>query len=323
VLLRRTFLKVAGAAVGGLYAPAVLRAQAKWPERPVKFIVPFAAGGATDLVARPWVDWLTKAFGQQFVIENRGGASGMIGAEAAAKSAPDGYTFFFTSNTTTVTLPLIRKLNYDAKSFVAVARMGDSMAGFVIHPSVGAKTFPEMVAYAKANPGKLAFGSSGAGTLPHLRYEMLRIKAGIDILHVPYRGGADTLNDLLAGTIQLMNEGSSLPHAKAGKIHLLNINHFERFAEFPDVPTLTELGLKDADVPAWFALYAPGGTPLPIVEQLHAKIYELSRTPEVRAQLQAVSCVPIVQTRDDLQKFWDADHGRTAELVKLANIKFE
>ncbi len=321
---RRQFMKLAaGAGAASLVAPSVLKAQAAWPDRPVRMIVPFAAGGATDLVARPWAEWLTKAFNQQFVIENRGGASGMIGAEAAAKSPPDGYTFFFSSNTATVTLPLIRKLSYDAKSFMAVGRMGDSMSGFVIHPSVGAKTFPEMVDYAKKNPGKLAFGSSGAGTLPHLRYEMLRIKAGLDILHVPYRGGADTLNDLLAGNIQLMNEGSSLPHAKAGKIYLLNINHTERFAEFPDVPTLTECGLKDADVPAWFALYAPGGTPKEIVERLHGKIYELSKTAEVRAKLQQVACVPIVQTLPDLQKYWEADHVRTAELVKLANIKFE
>jgi tripartite-type tricarboxylate transporter receptor subunit TctC len=214
---RRGFLKLAtGASASSVFAPSILRAQGKWPERPVRIILPFGAGGATDLVARPWADWLSKAFNQQFVIENRGGASGMIGAEAAAKAPPDGYTFFFTSNTTTVTLPLIRKLAYDANSFIPVARMGDSMSGFVIHPSVGVKTFPEMIAYAKKNPGKLAYGSSGAGTLPHLRYEMLVQKTGVDILHVPYRGGADTLNDLLAGNIHMMNEASSLAHVKAG-----------------------------------------------------------------------------------------------------------
>ncbi|MDX2158429.1 MAG: tripartite tricarboxylate transporter substrate binding protein [Hyphomicrobiaceae bacterium] len=321
---RRNFLKLAaGAGAAGVLAPSIVKAQGSWPERPVKMIVPFAAGGATDLVARPWAEWLTKAFNQQFVVENRGGASGMIGAEAAAKSPPDGYTFFFSSNTATVTLPLLRKLSYDADSFQVVARMGDSVSGFVIHPSVGVKTFQDMIAYAKKNPGKLAFGSSGAGTLPHLRYEMLKIRTGVDILHVPYRGGADTLNDLLAGNIQLMNEGSSLPHVKAGKIHLLNVNHFERFAEFPDVPTLTELGVKDADVPAWFSLYAPAGTPKEIIQKLNAKAIEIAKAPETKARLQTVACVPVAQTIPEMQQYWEQDKKRTAELVKQAKIKFE
>jgi tripartite-type tricarboxylate transporter receptor subunit TctC len=320
---RRDFLQLAaGATAFNIIGPATARAQA-WPERPVKMIVPFAAGGATDLVARPWADMLGKAFNQQFVIENRGGASGMIGAEAAAKSAPDGYTFFFSSNTATVTLPLLRKLSYDAKSFMPVARMGDSISGFVVHPSVGVKTFNEMIDYAKKNPGKLAFGSSGAGTLPHLRYEMLKLKTGIDVLHVPYRGGSDTLNDLLAGNIQLMNEASSMPHAKAGKIHLLNINHFERFVDFPDVPTLTELGVKDADVPAWFSLYAPGGTPKEINERINAKVNEIAKTPEMKERMRLVACAPIVQTIPEMQKFWDEDVVRMTDLVKQANIKFE
>jgi tripartite-type tricarboxylate transporter receptor subunit TctC len=320
---RREFLKTTAAGAAAIVAaPAVVRAQA-WPDKPVKMIVPFAAGGATDLVARPWTEALGKAFGQQFVIENRGGASGMIGAEAAAKSAPDGYTFFFSSNTATVTLPLLRKTPYDAKSFMPVARMGDSISGFVAHPSVGVKTFNEMIDYAKKNPGKLAFGSSGAGTLPHLRYEMLKLKTGVDILHVPYRGGADTLNDLLAGNIQLMNEASSMPHAKAGKIHLLNVNHFERFVDFPDVPTLTELGVKDADVPAWFALYAPGGTPKEINDRINAKANEIAATADMKERLRAVAAVPIVQTVADMQAFWDQDSVRMADLVKRADIKLE
>lgn len=321
---RRQFLKVVGAAgTAGMFAPSILRAQGAWPDRPVKIIVPFAAGGATDLVARPWAELLGKAFNQQFVIENRGGASGMIGAEAAARSAPDGYTFFFSSNTTTVTLPLIRKLSYDAASFIPVARMGDSMGGFAMNPSVPAKTFHEMIAYAKANPGKIACGTSGSGTLPHLRYEMLRYKTGIDILNVPYRGGAETLQDILAGTIQLMNEASSLPHCKAGKLILLNINHTERFAEFPDVPTLTELGVQDADVPAWFGLYAPGGTPAEIVDRMNKKVNEIAATSEMKLRLQTVSAVPVIQTPDEIRAYMAKDSKSLAELIKVANIKFE
>ncbi len=321
---RRKFLQLAaGAGAASIAAPSVLRAQAAWPERPIKFIVPFAAGGATDLLARPWADLLGKTFNQQVIIENRGGASGLIGAEAAFRSAPDGYTLFFTSNSTTVFQPQLRKINYDSKQFIPVARMGDSISGFIVHPKHGFRTIQDLVDFAKKNPGKLTFGSSGPGTTTHLRLEMLVYKTGIEILHVPYRGGSDSLQDLLAGTIDIMNEGSTLSHAKAGKLTLLNVNHYERFAEFPDVPTLTEAGIKDADVPVWFGLYAPPGTPKEIVEKLNAKINEISATPEMKAKLQAASAVPVVQNLADLQKHLDADYKSIGDLIKSANIKIE
>jgi len=320
---RREILKTALAAgLMSVVASATALAQA-WPDKPVKIIVPFAAGGATDLLARPWADALGKAFGQQFVIENRGGASGLIGAEAAFRSAPDGYTFLFSSNSTTVFQPLLRKVNYDSKQFTLVARMGDSISGFVVHPKHGFKTLQDLIDYAKKNPGKLTFGSSGPGTTTHLRYEMLVHKTGIDILHVPYRGGADSITDLLAGVIDIMNEGSTLPHAKAGKLTLLNVNHHERFAEFPDVPTLAEAGVKDADVPVWFALYAPPATPKDIVEKLNAKINEISKVPEMKAIMQKASAVPVVQNLADLQKHYEKDFESISALIKAANIKIE
>lgn len=320
---RRKFLSLTAGSMAAGLSPRAFGQAKGWPDKPVRLIVPFAAGGATDLVARPWAQKLGQAFGQQFVIENRGGASGIIGAEAAAKSPPDGYTFFFSSNTATVTLPLLRKTPYNAKSFEPVGRVGDVMCGFTIHPAAGPKTFQEMVDYAKKNPGKLAFGSSGQGTSPHLRLEMLKYKTGIDLLHVPYRGGADSLTDLLANNVQMMNEGSTLPHVKAGKLILLNMNHTERFAEFPDVPTLTELGVPDADAPVWFCIYAPAGTPKDIVEKLNAKIVEISKTEEMRAQLQSVAAVPVVQTTDEIKKHWEQDIKNIAALIKVANIKME
>ena len=322
---RREFLQLAGSSAmtaAGLSTGAAAQA-ATWPDKPVKMIVPFAAGGATDLLARPWADLLGKAFNQQFIIENRGGASGLIGAEAAFKSAPDGHTFLFSSNSTTVFQPLLRKTNYDSKQLVLVARMGDSISGFIVHPKHGFKTLQDLITFAKSNPGKLTFGSSGPGTTTHLRLEMLKFKTGIDLLHVPYRGGSDSLTDLLAGVIDIMNEGSTLPHAKAGKLTLLNINHFERFAEFPDVPTLTEAGVKDADVPVWFALYAPPGTPKEIVEKINAKVNEISKTPEMKAKMQTVSAVPVVQSLADLQKHFEADFTSIGALIKSANIKIE
>lgn len=319
---RRYFLQLAAAA-GASLALAAPALAADWPTRPVKIIVPFAAGGATDLVARPWAEWLGKAFNQQFVIENRGGASGLIGAEAAFRSAADGYTLYLSSNSTVVFQPLLRKMNFDPRQFEIVGRTGDSISGFIVHPKHGFKTLQDLINYAKGNPGKLTFGSSGPGTTTHLRYEMLKYKAGIDILHVPYRGGSDSLTDLLAGVVDIMNEGSTLPHAKAGKLTLLNVNHFERFAEFPDVPTLTEAGLKDADVPVWFALFAPPGTPRDIVEKLNAKMNEISALPETKARLQAVSTVPVVQSLPDLKKHWEKDYEDIGSLIKSANIKLE
>ncbi|MGE3915237.1 MAG: Bug family tripartite tricarboxylate transporter substrate binding protein [Hyphomicrobiaceae bacterium] len=324
-MFRRTFLALSATAAAAMacFSPSASMADSSWPQRPVKIIVPFAAGGATDLLARPWAEALAKAFGQQFVIENRGGASGLIGAEAAFRSAADGYTFLFSSNSTTVFQPLLRKLNYDPKQFVLVARMGDSISGFVVHPKHGFKTLQDMVAYAKKNPGKLTFGSSGAGTTTHMRLEALKFRTGIDVLHVPYRGGSDSLNDLLAGVVDMMNEGSTLPHAKAGKLTLLNVNHHERFAEFPDVPTLTEAGVKDADVPVWFALYAPPATPSDIVEKLNAKINEISKTPEMKATMQKSSAVPVIQGTADLKKHFEDDFKTIGDLIKQANIKIE
>ena len=321
---RRRFLSLAGSAGASLLAsPAILRAQGAWPDRPVRFIVSFAPGGATDLVARPWVEVLSKAFNQQFVIENRGGASGLIGGEAAFRAAPDGYTFLFTGNTTTVSMPSLRKMSFDPRQFVPVARVGDAVSGFVIHPKVGPKTFAEMIEYARKNPGQLNFGSSGPGTSPHLRLEMLKYKTGIDIHHIPYRGGADSLQDLLAGNIQLMNEASTLPHAKAGKIVLLNVNQPKRFPAFPDVPTLAELGITGADMPTWFALYAPPGTPAAIVAKLNARINEISAMPEWAEKMQLASAYPVVQTPEEMASFWNEDFVKTAEVIKLANIKLE
>lgn len=304
-------------------APAAAQAAANWPERPVKFIVSFAPGGATDLVARPWADALTKAFGQQFLVENRGGASGLIGNEAAFKSPPDGYTFLFSGNTATVGLPMLKKHSFDPMQFMIVGHMGNAISGFVVHPSTGFKTFKDLIDYAKKNPGKLNFGSSGPGTQPHLRLEMLKYKAQVDIAHIPYRGGADSLNDLLAGNIQIMNEASTLPHVKAGKLTMLTVNAPQRFAEVPDVPTLTESGISGGDMGSWFGLYAPPGTPKDILAKFNAKIVEIAKTPEWKAKMQLVATIPVVATIEDVQKIWDQDVKDTAEVIKAAGIKLE
>ena len=321
---RRTFFALAIAGLSAGLSTDVFAQAQNWPERAVKIILPYAPGGATDAIGRPWADKLSQAFGQQLVIENRGGAGGMIGAEAAAKSPPDGYTLFLTPNAPLSVVPTLRKTAYDpVKSFDPVGRVGDVVCGFVIHPSVGVKTLKEMIEYAKQNPGKLTFASSGNGTANHLRVEMLKLKTGIDILHVPYRGGADSLNDVLPGTVHMMNEPVSLPHAKAGKLILLNINGTERHPDFPDVPTLTELGIAGADVPIWFSIYAPAGTPKEIVAKLNAKMIEIAKTDDMKAKMRAVNAFVPLQSPEDMAKHLVEDIKANADLIKAANIKID
>ena len=322
---RRKFVKLSAGAIAGSFvaAPAIVGAQANWPDKPVRIIVPFAAGGGTDVLARPWAEKLSQAFRQQFVIDNRGGASGLIGTEAAAKSAPDGYTFLFTGATTTVAIPLMRKVNYDPESLIPVARMGDVVCGFVINAAVGPKTLPEVIDYAKKHPERLAFGSSGNGTTPHLRFEAFRYRTGLSILHVPYRGGADSLTDLLANNVHLMNEPITLPHVRAGKLHLFVANHAKRMPEWPDVPTMTEAGYPNSDVPIWFTLWAPAGTSKEIMQRLNAKVAEIAATEDMKAKIHAAGCEPVIQTPEEIMAFREQDRKNLAELIKVANVKLE
>jgi tripartite-type tricarboxylate transporter receptor subunit TctC len=323
---RREFLQLSGAAaMGGLgLMPRPAASAGEWPQHPVKIVVPYAPGGASDIIARPWADKLSQAFGQPFVIDNRGGAGGMIGTEAAAKAAPDGYTLLMTPNGPLTVLPSLRKVPYDwAKDLIPVARVGDLVCGFVIHPSVGVKTFQEMLDYAKKNPGKLNYGSAGLATGTHMRLEMLKYKAGIDITHVPYRGSADALNDLLPGNIQMMNEINPLPFVKQGKLILLNINYPKRSPDFPDTPTLTELGLKDADEPLWYSVLAPAGTPKEIISRLNAKIVEIAKTEDMKKRMREISVDVPIQTPEEVDAFRKKDFDSNATVIKVANIKLE
>ncbi len=321
---RRKFLGLAGATLVAGVPTLASSETANWPDRPVKLILPYAPGGASDLIGRPWADKLSHAFGQQFVIENRGGASGIIGTEAVARAQPDGYTFLLTPSAPLTVQPLLRKTPYDpAKSFTPVGRVGDLISGFAIHPAAGPKTFKEMVDYAKANPGKLAYGSAGLGTSSHLRIEMLRVVADIDVLHVPYRGSADALNDLLANTVQMMNEINPMPHVKAGKLILLDISYPERHPDFPGVPTLWEVGYGDAYVPSWYSVWAPAGTPRGIVEKLNAKMVEIAGTDDMRTRLYAMNVAVPLQSPEEMGRHFAEDAKRCAELIRRTNIKVE
>jgi tripartite-type tricarboxylate transporter receptor subunit TctC len=320
VPLRRLF----GLCLLTLCAAMPALAQGHWPTRPVKLILPYAPGGATDLIGRPWAERLQQAFGQPFVIDNRGGASGAIGTEAAARATPDGHTFLLTPGATLTVLPLLRKVGYDArKDFVPVADVGDLVCGFVIVPSLGINSIKELVEYAWKNPGKLAFGSAGLGTYSHMRIEMLKLKAGIDILHVPYRGSADALNDLLSGQVQLMNEINVLPHVKAGKLKLLDINYGARHPDFPDVPTLTEAGYPGADVSIQFTIQAPAAVSKDIVATLSRKILEIAGTPEMIARMREINVVVPLLTPEQVAAAQDQEIESNRKLIAEAKVTLD
>lgn len=313
---------VLGGLAATLAAPAI--AQAPWPNRPVKLIVPYAPGGATDTIARPWADKLSQAFGQPFVIENRGGASGMIGAEAAARSAPDGYTLLHCPVAVLCVVPQLRKLSWEPRrDLEPVGRLGDLHCGFVLVNSLGLNTLAEVVDYAKKNPGKLSYGSAGSGSSSHLRIEMLKLRTGTDILHVPYRGSADAINDLLAGTVQLMNEIIVLPHVKAGKLKLLCINHEQRNPEFPEVRTLTELGYPNSDVPIWAAIQVPRGTPKDIIQTLSTKMIEIAKSEDMIRRLREINVICPTMTPEEIAAFTEKDYASNGELIRSANVKME
>ncbi len=296
-----------------------------WPERTVRIVVPFAPGGATDQTARVWAEKLTQAFGQQFVVENRGGgASGSIGIESVTKAAKDGYTLLYTPNASIAIVPSLRKVGFDpVKDLDPVGRTGDMIGGFTIHPALGIKTFQEMVDYAKKNPGKLTFGSSGVGMVNHLRLEAIKNKFGIDILHVPYRGGADSLNDHLPGHVHMMNEPVTMAHAKAGKLVLLNVNGPKRHPEFPDVPSTTELGIADAEIPAWFSIWAPVGTPQDVREKMNIKMAEIAATDDMKARMLAVSVIVPVQAPEAMRQYLLDDIKTNIEVIKKNDIKVD
>ncbi len=309
------------AAVVAFSGPAVAQS---WPNRPVKLILPYAPGGATDVMARPWADKLTQAYGHPFVIDNRGGASGAIGTEAAARAAPDGYTFLFTPGATLTVLPQLRKLNYDpAKDLIPVARVGDLVCGFVIVPSLGINSIKELVDYAKKNPGKLAYGSAGLGTYSQMRIEMLKMRAGIDILHVPYRGSADAMNDLLAGNVQIMNEINVLPHVRAGKLKLININYGTRHPDFPDVPTLTEQGYPDTDLSIQYTIQAPAGTPKEIINAFNQKIVEIAKTPDMIARMRSINVIVPIETPEQTAASQAKAFQENGKLIVEAKISMD
>jgi len=313
----------AAAALAGTGSAVHAQSADNWPAKVVKVIVNFAPGGSTDNAMRPFADRLSRALGQQFIIDNRGGASGALGLEAAVRSPPDGYTFVATPSLTVTVLPNLRKLPIDLfKDLKPVSRFTDGTLLFAVHPSVPANTIPEFVDYAKKNPGKLSWGTAGIGSQGHMMCEAFKAAAGVDILHVPYKGGGESLSDFLAGVHQIHADANTFPHLAQGKGKLLAVLDRQRHPDYPNVPLLQEF-YPEIDFYAWFGLYAPAGTPDPIIAKMADAMGKIALEPDLIAQFRKLALRPNPSSPDQLGKTMRADYDQYAALIKKLNMKAE
>jgi tripartite-type tricarboxylate transporter receptor subunit TctC len=311
------------AAWAALAVPAAAQDAKDWPNKTVKIIVNFAPGGSSDNSMRPYAERLSKNLGQQFVLEHRGGASGAIGLEAMTKSAPDGYTFAITPMLSMAILPHLRKTPYDPlKDFVPVTMPTVGTVLFAVHPSVPGNSVQEVVAHAKANPGKLSWGTAGVGSMAHIIVEMVKKEAGVNILHVPYRGGGESLADFLAGVVQLHGDPNTFPHIASGKAKLLAVIDQKRHPDYPNVPVLKEI-FPAIDFVGWFGVFAPVGTPDAIVKKMAAEMAKVAKDPELEPLLRKVALAPTSGPPEVLAEHLKKDHGRFGKIIKELGIKAE
>ncbi|MFY9317148.1 MAG: tripartite tricarboxylate transporter substrate binding protein [Burkholderiales bacterium] len=298
-----------------------------YPAKPVRMIVGFPPGGGTDVVARVISQKLTEWWGQAVTVENRAGATGTIGADAVAKSAPDGYTLIMGHvNSHAIAPNLFAKLPYDPlKDFAAVAYVGYVPNVLAVHPSVNVKNVKELVALLKANAGKYNYASSGNGSTQHLAGEMFKQLTGTSIIHVPYKGSGDAIKDLLAGVVAMNFDTMPpvMPHIQAGKLRGLAISTPKRLAQLPDVPTFLEEGITGFDVANWYGVMAPGGTPRDIVARLNAEINKAMLVPEVRARLEGVGTQLKEQSAAEFEAYMKSEVAKYAKLIKDTGVKVE
>lgn len=323
---RRTLLTgLAACAASVLIAPAAVANEAGYPTRPIRLIVPFGAGGSTDIVARLLAEKMGPILGQTVVIENKGGAGGSIGASEIAKSAPDGYTIGMATVSTHGANPAIMsKLPYDAKKdFAPITNVMSVPSVFVVHPSVPAKTMKEFIALAKANPGKYTFASPGTGSLGHANIENFMNLAGIELLHIPYKGAGQALNDALGGQVNAMTDNlpSSLSNIQAGKLRPLAVLAFKRADVLPDVPTYTEMGFTQMGDGGWFGLVAPAGTPKAVINKLNAAAHKAMKDPGYLAKQKEISGEGMANKPEEFAQQINAAIARYTAVAQRANIQ--
>ncbi len=322
--VRRRFLGIAALLLGLLAWPLAGHAQ-NYPNRAVKIIVPFPAGGTADAMPRLIGDWLSRKWHQPVVIESRTGAGGNIGAEAAFKSEPDGYTLLSTPPPPLViNQNLYPKLGFDPAAFEPIIIMSRVPNALVVNPKITAKTVPEFIDYARANPGKLTSATQGNGTTSHLTSELFALMAKVKFQNVPYRGSAPALTDLVSGAVDIMfdNLGVSLQLVKTGKLKLIAVASAKRMASLPDVPAISEI-LPGFEAVAWYAVIAPPKTPKPIVDKINADINEALHDPSIRARFVEFSAEAVGGSPQDTAKYMHEEVDRWNQVIKAANVKLE
>jgi tripartite-type tricarboxylate transporter receptor subunit TctC len=319
---RRQFLGLAAIAIGLAAVSRMANAQA-YPARPVRIVVGFAAGGAPDIAARLVAQWLSERLGQQFVVENRPGAGGNIATETVLGAPADGYTLLLLNLSNAVNATLYQKLKYDFIRDVApVAGISHENYCMEVHPSFPAKTVAEFIAYAKANPGKLNMASAGNGTGPHMAGELFKIMAGVDMVHVPYRGSPPALTDLLAGQVQVMFSpmSSSIEFVRGGKLRALAVTTAARSEVLPDVPTVAEF-VPGYEATGWFGIGAPRNTPVEIVDRLNRVINAGLADPKLKARLADLGATVFVSSPTDFATYLAAETEKWGKVVRTANLK--
>jgi len=297
-----------------------------WPARPVRVVVPFPPGGGTDIVARAVTPKMAEILGQPFVIDNRAGAGGNIGAEMVAKSPADGYTLLVASASTAINTTLVPNLPWDfARDFAPVVLMVVNNHLLAAHPSVSANNVRELLALAKAKPGQVTYASYGPGSSAHLTAELFKLMAGVDLLHVPYKGAAPAVNDLLGGQVNIIfaDVAALLPHIKSGKLKALGIGSTQRFEGLPDVPTIAESGVPGFEAGGFLGLVAPAGTPPAVIHALNAAAQKGLAMPEVRERLLGLASPPIGGTPEQFGQHIRREIDKWARVIRTANIKPE
>jgi tripartite-type tricarboxylate transporter receptor subunit TctC len=299
----------------------IARAQA-YPTRPVRIIVPYAAGGPNSLFARLMGQWLAERLGQQFVVENRAVAGATIGTEAALKAAPDGYTLLLASSANTIGASLYDKLNYNfVRDIAPVAKIVDASGVMEVHPSVPAMSVPELIGYAKANPGKISMASAGNGTFQHVSGELFKMMAGVDMTHVPYRGAGPALIDMLGGQVQIMFDSlpSSIEHIRGGKLRPLAVTAAVRSEALPDLPTVGDF-LTGYEATGWWGIVAPKGTPIEIVAKLNREANAGLAAPRLKARFSEIGGMPVPMSAADFGKFIADETEKWRKVIAAAHV---
>jgi tripartite-type tricarboxylate transporter receptor subunit TctC len=313
-------------AIAALVGAACVAHAQEWPTKPVRWIVPYPPGGGTDVIARIMQSRMSEGLGQPIVIENRGGAGGAVGTEAAARAAPDGYTFLFTLSSHTIN-PLLYKLSYNVeRDFVSVSLIVSVPQLIAANPNAPVKSMQDLVAQAKAQPGQLAFASVGNGTPSHIAGELLMLKTGIHLVHVPYKGGGPAVIDTIGGQVPLLfvTAPAAMSHVRAGKLRPLAVTTLKRSPGAPEIPTVAEaLNLPDYEVDSWYAMFAPAKTPPAIVARMQKEVARAVQLPDIRQKLIEQGGDPVGGTSEDLDRVVKGELRKWAEVIRDAKIKLD